>query len=382
MKILEIITLGEIGGAQNVLVDLVKGFTERFDAEVDVVFGEGNYLTEALPSNFRGEIIQLPYLKRSISLKNDIKAFLYIKSLCQKNIYDIVHCHSSKAAWLGRLAARIAGIQRICVTVHGLSYISGDSPVRKLVYKNIERMMLPLKSEYIFVSPDDMSAMNSLGLSREKCKVIPNGRAVPGKPDKGLRKLLQIDCAAPLVCMVGRLSFQKNPLLFIRIAKKVLDSYPGELAMPHFVLIGDGPLRQECQAYLNKKAITGNVHLTGDLENAGQFFWDTDIALLTSNYESCPLVIIEAMATGTPVVASNVIGTRHIINHGEDGYLFSLDQVGKAAEHIMQLLLDRELAENMGNKAKVSYNRRYVIDRMVDDYADYFGLKPKTGEDI
>ncbi|MBU7008165.1 glycosyltransferase family 4 protein [Phosphitispora fastidiosa] len=382
MKILEIITLGEIGGAQNVLVDLVKGFTERFDAEVDVVFGEGNYLTEALPSNFRGEIIQLPYLKRSINLKNDIKTLLFLNRLCQNKNYDIVHCHSSKAAWLGRLAGRTAGIRRVCVTVHGLSYVSGDSPVKKLIYKNIERILLPLKSEYVFVSTDDMYGMNSLGVSQEKCKVIPNGRAVPTKPDKGLRELLGIDGAVPLVCMVGRLSFQKNPMLFIKIAQQVLQKWPKEQATPHFVLVGDGPLRQECQAYLNVEAITGNVHLTGDLENAGQYFWDTDIALLTSNYESCPLVIIEAMATGTPVVASNVIGTRHIINHGEDGYLFSLDQEGKAAEHIMQLLLDRELAENVGNKAKVSYGRKYVIERMVDDYADYFGLKPKSGEDI
>ncbi len=382
MKILEVITLGEIGGAQNVLVDLVKGFSDRFDAEVDVAFGAGNYLSEALPNGFQGEIIQIPFLKRSISINNDIKAFLYLRNLCQQKKYDIVHCHSSKAAWLGRLAARLAGIPGICVTVHGLSYVSGDSQLKRLVYKNIERLLLPLNSEYVFVSPDDMLAMNMLGLSREKSKVIPNGRAVPAKPDEGLRELLGIDGAVPLVCMVGRLSFQKNPFLFFRIAKQVLQKYPKKPAAPHFVLIGDGPMRQECEAYLNKEALTDFVHLTGDMEDAGRYFWDSDIAVLTSNYESCPLVIIEAMATGTPVVASDVIGTRHIINHGEDGYLFALNQEGEAVEYIMQLLLDRGLADEMGNKAKASFSKKYRIDRMVDDYAEYFGLKPKTGEDI
>ena len=288
VRILEVITLGETGGAQTVLVDLIKGISDGgYDAEVDVVFGPGEYLPQALFPWFQGPVIQMPWLSRNINLYKDIKALLKLRELCKTRQYDLVHCHSSKASWLARLAASWAGVPRICMTVHGLSFHPGNSLLVRQIYKNIEKVAMPLASEYIFVSPKDMAEMEALGLDPTKCQLIPNGRPVPPRPAVGLRDILPIPEDSPVICMVARLSEVKNPMSFLRVAKMVIQQFPSDLPAPHFVLIGDGPMFAECQAAVIKE-IHKAVHLVGHKEEASQYFWDADIAVITSNYEACP----------------------------------------------------------------------------------------------
>lgn len=379
MRILEVITLGEIGGAQTVLADIVKGFTDgkRYDVEIDVMTGPGEYLPHLLDQGFEGTVIQTPYLTRKINLFKDFAALFQLMRLCREKKYNLVHCHSSKAAWLGRLAGVFAGVPRICVTVHGVPFRPGISKLARHIYRNIEKLLIPLRAEYVFVSPADMLEMQALGLHPANCKVIPNGRPVPAKPEqgKGLRDLIPVSNEAPIISMIGRLSEQKNPLSCIRVVKKLMEIYPPDLATPYFVLIGDGPLSQETEKAIRQYGLSDYVHLLGPLENASRYLWETDIALLTSNYEACPLVAIEAMATGTPIVASDVGGTGYVVKHGETGYLYSPADEAEAAEYIISLLTDIALRDKMSKKALESYQTNFTVDRMVEEYIDYFGLE-------
>ncbi len=375
MKILEVITLGEIGGAQTVLVDLIKGFSNNgYNVEIDVAFGEGEYLTNALSDWFRGNVIKIPYLKRKINLFSDFRAFFQLRDLCKKRKYDLVHCHSSKASWLGRLAALSAGVPRTCVTVHGISFRPGISKLARVIYRNIERLVVSLNLEYVFVSSYDLAEMESIGLKRAQCRVIPNGRPVPPKPNMSLRELLSINNKVPIVCMIGRISEQKNPLSFIRVAKNVIELYPKDLPAPVFVLIGDGPLKEKCKAAIQEANISEFVYLLGSVDNAAKYFWDAEIALLTSNYEACPLVVIEAMAAGTPVVASDVGGTGEIVKHGKTGYLFKLNNESEAAQYINDLLTDTQLHKTIGKTAFEFYQREFTVERMINEYVVHFGL--------
>lgn len=374
VRILEVITLGETGGAQTVLVDMIKGISDRgYQTEIDVVFGPGDYLPQAFSSWFQGRIIQLPWLSRNINPYKDFRALLKLRHLCKTRKYDLVHCHSSKASWLARLAASWAGIPRICMTVHGLSFHPGNPLLVRQVYKSIEKVAIPMATEYVFVSQNDLVEMNALGLDAAKCRFIPNGRPVPLRPPKGLRSLLSIPEDAPVICMVARLSSVKNPMSFLKIAKIVIQQYSSDLPTPNFVLIGDGPLFEECRSLVINENLHA-VHLLGHKEGAGQFFWDTDIALLTSRYEACPLVAIEALATGTPVVASNVGGTGCVVKHGETGYLYSLNYEEEAVQYIMDLLTNKQLREKMARTALEHYQKEFTVERMIDKYVQYFGL--------
>lgn len=380
VRILEVITLGETGGAQTVLVDLIRGFSERgCQAEIDVVCGPGGYLPQAMYPWFKGHTMQVPWLTRGINLHKDFKALSELKKLCKARKYDVVHCHSSKASWLGRLAASWTGVPRISMTVHGLSFRPGQAPLARQVYKKIEKIALPLASDYIFVSPSDMEEMKSLGLDASKCKLIPNGRPVPPEPGPGLRELLPAGKDTPVVCMVARLTDVKNPISFVRVAETVIQQYPQDLPGPKFVLIGDGPMFEECQAAVTVAGLKDSVYLLGHKEDAGRYFWDADIVLLTSNYEACPLAVIEALATGTPVVATDVGGTGHVVKHGETGYLYSLGHEDEAAQYIVNLIKHQRLREEMGGKAFEHYQKEFTVERMVDRYVEHFGLcKPEA----
>jgi len=375
LRILELITLGEIGGAQTVLVDLVRGFAEdSSDVEVDVVSGPGDYIPHALNGWFRGDFIRLPFLRREISPFDDIRTLFYLKKLCRERRYDIVHCHSSKASVLGRLAANMTGVPRVVVTIHGLSFALDTPSLAAKVYRTVEKLLFPLNSEYIFVSPADMHEMEDMGLKEEKCRLIPNGRPLPDKLDKGLRNILPIGEDEPIVCMIGRLSWQKNPQSFIRIAKQVSEAVPKGEPVPQFVLIGDGPLHDECLDDI-KRSGRSNIHILGPMADAGRYFWEADVALLTSNYEACPLVVIEAMSTGIPVVATDVGGTSSVLKSGEIGYLFDQDKEEDAAKYILHLLDNEQLRAEIGRKALERYRKEFTVERMVENYVNYFGLK-------
>jgi glycosyltransferase involved in cell wall biosynthesis len=375
LRILELITLGETGGAQTVLVDLIKGFVDgNYDVEIDVVCGPGEYVPKALPPRRRGRVIQVPWLRRNIEPFYDVKALLEIYRLCKNNNYDIVHCHSSKASWLGRIAASWAGMARICMTVHGLSFYAPDSTLLEQVYKKFEGMV-PLAADYVFVSPKDAEEMQLLGLSANKCVLIPNGRPAPPYPAVGIREILKIPHDSPMVCMIARLAKIKNPLLFIKIAEAVLQKWPANKHAPHFVLIGDGPMLAECREAVIRGNMQGLVHVPGQMDNAGQYFWDADAALLTSDYEACPLAVIEAMAVGTPVVATNVGGTGSVLEHGKTGYLFEQGEAKEAANYLLSLLQNKQQCDEMGKNAVKRYNQYFTVESMVDQYARHFGLQ-------
>lgn len=377
MKILEVITLGEIGGAQTVLVDLIKGFAQANpDVEIDVFLGPGEYIPDALRNRFHGNIIQTPFLVRKIAPSKDLRAFIQLFNLCRTAKYDIVHCHSSKAALLGRIAASMAGVPKVYVTVHGLPFCSETSQMARRIYRTIEKALIFMKASYIFVSPADLAEMNSMGLNPAKCRLIPNGRPVPGKPLVGLRNILPgLTKESDIVCMIGRLAEVKNPLSFIRIAKAVIKKYPETLPAPHFVLIGEGPLRGLCEKTIREAGMSNWVHLPGAIENAGQHLWDSELVVMTSAYEACPLVGIEAMATGTPVVASNVGGMRNVVKHGQTGFLFSLNNEEEAADYIIRLLQDKPLFERLSRDCLTHYQANFKVERMVNAYAKIFGLR-------
>ncbi len=381
MKILEFITLAEIGGAQEVLIDLLRGFShDRYKLDTDLVVGEGEYIQRAINPWFQGKVIQLPYLRRKISLFNDLKVLINLVKICRKGNYDLLHCHSSKAAWIGRVAALLAGVPRVCITVHGLPFSWGRNRFSRLLYRLIERLLIPLKAEYIFVSPEDRDEMIKLGLKPSVCKVILNGRNIPSTPKKGLTEIIpKVSKGVPLILMVGRLSEQKNPLEFINVARVFIEQLSDTDVRPNFVFIGDGPLKRECQEAIQEAGIGEYLHLADALEDAGGFFWDADVAVLTSVYEACPLVIIEAMAAGAPVVASNVPGTRNLVKHGETGYLYEPCNIREAAKRITEILHNNKLRNEMSKASSRTYKSRFTVEKMVENYIRHF--EGKNNED-
>jgi glycosyltransferase involved in cell wall biosynthesis len=149
--------------------------------------------------------------------------------------------------------------------------------------------------------------------------------------------------ARPSLCvvMIGRLVPQKNPQLFVAAAAAVRAAMPGGCDI-RFLLIGDGPLRAQVEADVAAAGLQECCTVMGERRDTPELLRQADLFWLTSGWEGLPNVVLEAMASGLPVVATDVGGTRELIRHGQDGFLIKAGDRDALVAHSLELLRDGE----------------------------------------
>ncbi|NLW39124.1 MAG: glycosyltransferase family 4 protein [Peptococcaceae bacterium] len=380
-KILHIVTLSEIGGVQKIVYHLAAE-SDRNAFDITVACAPGGELVGWL-RDIEIKVITIPQLKRNISLFHDLFAFWKLYLLLRKGSYDIVHCHSSKAGILGRLAARLAGVPKIYFTAHGWSINEYQSlPVRYL-YTLVEKIAGAISTKIICVSRDCL--LNGLKLkiaSQKKFVLIYNGLPEPEQRNNLLRKELNIGKEDLIFGMVARLAAPKDAMFFLKLAEHMInnrESFVGKTKDKtgfrnkiYFVLIGDGPQRAACQAFIKDKGLTGHVFLLGTRENAAELIHDFDVFTLFSRWEGLPLTVIEAMLAGRPVVASDIGGVGELVVHGETGYLIKQGNLAEAVEVSWKLAENKELRLSMGEAGRRRALEHYSLKTMVEKYRELY----------
>lgn len=344
MTILQVITQSELGGAQTVVVQLAN----RLSAEHQVVLAAGQGDGKMWDMvNDRVIRENCSHLQRSISPKNDLLASIELRKLYKKYKPDIIHLHSSKAGTLGRI---VFPTKKVVYTVHGFDSI-------RLAFRKflpIERLLQRGCSAIVGVSNYDERNLRSEKISRNVV-TIRNGIQQPDS--NGVDKLEVFERYEKIVLCIARLQAPKNPHLFIETAR-LLPQYG-------FVWIGN----QESVEHLGD--IPNNCHFMGNRVNAGAYCAQADLLMLPSNYEGLPMVIIEAMSFGKPVVASDVGGVSEIVRNGINGYTLP-NQAELFAEKIDAILTNRELYATMSQNSLDIFKKELTIDSMVDGYMDIY----------
>lgn len=375
LKVLIIVTLSEVGGAQKVVYHIAAGLEPGlFDVTVACAPG-GELISwlKNLPWNIR--VVEITELKRNISPLNDFKAFYKLYSLMKKEGFHIVHCHSSKAGILGRLAARLAGVPKIFFTVHGWGINEYQMRLVRFFYIMAERFAGLLSTRIICVSQSDLEKGCKLKLaSPDKLSVIYNGMPEPQKKKGILRKELAIKEEDIIIGTVARLAVQKDPLFLLEVANEMLSNQgciAGDKRL-YFVVIGDGPLRLECEEYIESKGLKDRVFLLGTREEAAALIRDFDIFVLFSRWEGLPLTIIEAMQAGAPVVASAVGGVGELVVDGETGFLIEKLDPEAAERALARLLADGDLRRRMGEAGRRRAREKFSLGEMLRRYRDLY----------
>lgn len=342
MKILQIITLSELGGAQTVVANLSNALVRNH--EVIVAAGEGDgKLFDLLDKNIAYE--HLPNLIRKLSPIDEIKAILQLRALYKKYNPDIIHLHSSKAGTLGRLAFPA---KKIIYTVHGFDSI-------RLAYRKFlpfEKILQYRASAIVGVSQYDAKNLVSEGITHNVSYVY-NGIFQP----IGLYQdpFNNIDKRSGIVLCIARVSPQKRLDLFIDVARK-LPNYS-------FVWIGN----QEEPNISSPE----NVTFMGNIPNAGAYIAHADIFMLPSNYEGLPMVIIESLGSGIPVVASNVGGISELLD-GSNGMALE-NNADLMADAISQILsLSKENKKNLHDAALRTFKNQFTVDNMTAGYLQLY----------
>ena len=378
-KVLQIITRLNIGGTASHVI-IITHELNKIGYKVILVKGtegksEGDMMDFAEAKGVEPYVI--PRLGREVGFRNDIVAFYKIYRLIKKEKPKIVHTHTAKAGALGRIAAWLAGVPVILHTFHGHVLTGYFGRVKSWVFIQVEKMLALISTKLIIVNDEIKKELIDMGIGeKEKFEVVPAGLELkPFFESEKYRGMLKKELGLPgdsvLIGIVGRLVPIKGHKYFLEAAKIILDTgYKIQDARYDdselkFVIVGDGDLRQELEDYSNKLGISGNVIFTGFRQDLPKIYADLDIVALTSINEALGLVLVEAMASGKPVVATNVGGVPSLVKHGVNGLLIKSQDVQALSDAIIKLLNDSDLRQKMGREGRSSVFPRYDISQLV-----------------
>lgn len=343
MKIFQIITVSEYGGAQTIVANLVKTLSPEH--ELFVLYGGEGEAWDHLGNNFTK--IKLNGHRKEVSWK-DIGILLKLFYYRIKYRPDVVHLHSSKMGVLGRIAFCK---KRIVYTVHGF-----DS-IRKgfREFLTIEKLFKNKANKIIGVSQYDVDILKEEGIYKNVVRIY-NGvtdHYTETQTENNLRiteKLNQLKLQYSKVIMcISRISKQKKFDLFLHIAEQMPDYA--------FVWIGN---KTEVEN------VPANVFCLGEIHSSCFYLKYADLFILPSNYEGLPMSLLEALSFGVPAVASSVGGVTEVLDE-KNGYAVNND-VESFKEKIEYILTDENRQKMMSDYARQSYLANFTIEKMVDGY--------------
>lgn len=356
-RLLYLVTVSEWGGAQAHVLALARGLRSRYDVTVGCAPG-GPLVPRLRAEGIR--TVEIPGLVRPPRPLVDLATLVRLARWMRRERFTIVHCHSTKAGLLGRLAARIAGVPGILFTAHGWPYIGWWRPILQSAYTVSERWAARISTALICVSEHDrQKALRMRVAVPERVVVIHNGIA-PALWGQDPRPV-----APPGPCVVvsvGRLTEQKDPVTLLRAWKQV----PG----PHRLLLaGGGPLRPLLEAMIRQEDLTGRVGLLGERDDVPRVLAGADLFALSSRWEGLPFAVIEAMMSGLAVVATGVGGVPELIVDGETGFLVPPQDPDALAGALARLLSDPVLRRRLGDAGRRRALERFTEARMLEQTA-------------
>jgi len=362
IKILYIITLSEIGGAQKHLFYHLK-YLDKSIYEPVLTAGQAGWLLKQAEA-MGIKTYHCKSLIRSINPFNDLKAVYDMLKIIKSEKPDIVHCHSSKAGILGRIAAWIRGVPIIMFTAHGWAFTEGVNNKVRPIYRVIETQIAKITTKIITVSDYDWRlACSYAGINERKMVVIKNGIDFPEEFTHEIRKKFRAECGLDdseiVITMVSRLSPQKDPYSFLKLAGLLKHN------KTVFLLVGDGPQRNNIEDILKHMNIK-NFRLIGYREDINDILIASDIFCFFSNYEGLPLALIEAMAAGLPIIANPVGGISEAVNDGLNGFLVNRHDLPSIMTKLQRLVDDESLRKQMGQESKRMYIDMFKARQMVN----------------
>lgn len=348
MRIFQVITASEYGGAQTMVANLAANLCE--DHEVFIFYGGNGEAWKHLSNKIH--FIRTNKHRKEISWKDFILALkLFYFRLKYKP--DIVHLHSSKMGAIGRI---VFAPKSIVYTIHGIDSVRKAFPKFLIVEKSLSNRV----ARTIGISKYDYRYLDEEGINKN-LQLVYNGvidhtkddpQAIPNTDIVNQLNNIRRNYARVIMC-IARISKQKKFDLFLDVAKQI----------PKYAFVWIG----------NKDKIENlpsNVFCLGESHSAYLYLKYADIFMLPSNYEGLPMSILEALSYGVPVIASSVGGITEILD-GSNGFAVN-NNIKDFVAKIELVLEDENNYQKMRKVARESYLSRYTIDHMVNSYLSIY----------
>jgi glycosyltransferase involved in cell wall biosynthesis len=372
VKVLQLITRLDKGGAPRIFLKLIRGLKEE---GIEIVMASGpSQQPEEEPRGFSQRFhipyYPLPHLRRNISPLHDALALLEIIALIRKEKPDLLHTHTTKAGILGRVAGWITRTKTIH-TPHGHLFYGYFGKGKERFYVLLEQLAARLCERIITISEDERREYLHRGIGNaKKVATVYNGidtRQFPGD-GKRVRAEQGIAQGVPIVGFVGRLEQVKGPDRFVEAAKEVRAAYP----QAYFVMVGDGPMKEELMRMT--RGIL-DFHLVGYREDIPDLMAALDLVMIPSLNDGFNLVAVEAMASSKPIVATAVGGLPEVV--GDGGILVKPEDTKGLALEIIRLINAPDLRKQIGEKgrkrAEALFDWDVCLQKTLDIYHQVVG---------
>jgi len=285
---------------------------------------------------------------------------------------QILHTHTAKAGTVGRLAALLAGDARppiVVHTFHGHVLHGYFGPLKSQAFRVLERLLARVTTRLIAVSPQVRDDLVALGVAPEaKFSVVRLGvelgeRVRTHVAGGEARARLGIAPERFVVGWVGRMTGVKRTDDVLeslhRLRERGVDAV--------LLMVGSGPDHDHVEQRASALGIVRHCYFLGYQEDVSGWYQAFDTMILPSANEGTPVVVIEALAAGCPVVATSVGGVPDVVREGVDGFLVPAGDVEQLAERLARLARDPELRARMGEAGRESIPARYAVERLVAD---------------
>ena len=319
--------------------------------------------------DFVDEFVQVHEMQNALSPSKDRSAVKRVRALIRQWKPDVVYCHSSKGGGIGRLAALGLGV-KVMYNPHGWAFSMRGSKVKSWIYLMIERTLAHATDQFVMISNyEKMLAVQRHVGRADRMKVIFNGVDTENiRKTAALSMVSRRDVGIPedayVIGMVGRISPQKAPDVFVRMAAEVVKKIP----KAWFVIVGDGEQREDIVNLAKELGIADRLTITGWTENPIDYMKLFDQAVLLSRWEGFGLVLAEYMTLEKPIVATAVDAIPDLITDYENGLLVEPDSPEKAAAAICEIYENKELKYKLINNGKMRVNAFFDISRVANEH--------------
>src|ERR671937_595478 len=355
-RVLMTITLGGVGGAGTYVASLLPALAAEYDVTL-ATHGEGPVVAAARAAGI--EHVPLRHVRWPINPLRDLLGLVEFVRVCRRLRPMVVHANTSKAGLLGLAAARVTGVPVRIFTAHGWPFHSYSGAAR--LHRWVHRLINRLATVIVCVSESELHFGNEAGVcSPEKTVVIYNGvdvdAAVHADPGR----------EPACVVSVGRLKEPKQFTTFVRAIAKL------EKRDVNALIVGEGPDRGEIEREIDRLGVRDRVVLTGERDDVPRLLADAGVFVLSTRAEGLPLSVLEAMAAGLPVVASDIGASRELVVDGETGFLFPRGNVDALATALERLLRDPGLRERLGAAGRTRVKQLFELGPFVEAHLQLY----------
>lgn len=367
INIFHLLSLSKIGGTELMVYSLIKNLDkERFNNQVCFLEAEG-------PITYYYQCLGIKTHHLNFSKRNFIGSLIKLFLLLKKDKIDVLSIHGLRAHVIGRVLGRLAGVR---VIIGGLrSQITSDRGGGLVRYAGLylDKLTFPLLTAYIANNKASIDYISVNGFDTRKIKYIPNGikldefRRPTDKLETYKTLPFKVDSNSVIITCVANLRPVKNHIMLLNgITPLLKENHDLKL-----LLVGSGDIQKEVSNYIGLHNFQDSIFLLGMRNDIPEILAISDIFVLTSLWEGMPGAIMEAMAAGLPVVATDVGDVKELVEDGKTGFLVEVGDVNALTGYIKRLVEDKDLRERMGREGSRKIDN-YPLEKMVAQTEEFY----------